>query len=590
MKNKLKEYIDSIFADAPDCQRVRELKEEMLGNISEKYDDLIREGKSEAEAYNASVASIGDVSELIDSIKGGQHSSSADAEYREREEPCREPLNEEQRRQAEQYRARAGIMTAVATALYTLCWVPLVLLNMLIPSGTSGVIGLVLMMCMIAVATGLMIMKSALKPQFLKQDGKDEDDDDDDEEDEKEEKKRRKNPVLVAITTVLWILTFILYFSISFSTGAWHITWILFLLAGAVESVTEAVFDLAEGRKSRGGAITKLVIWAVVAAILLPILAFGLVGIEFDWDKESFNGELFFAGGALYTNPGSYQVGDAEYLEDIDSFDISWAAGSVNLVLWDSNAVKIVENGAGTDESDFMRSKVENGKLIIKYAKSELRFFENTPQKDLTIYIPDLAAKEYETLEIYTVSADVVLNGTYLNGDDALEKQSLHFKEIEIATASGSVSLNWIGAVELNIDTAGGGDIQISGQSFDAVDINTASADAVLENCCIKELNVDTASGGVSYNGGSLGSADIESVSGEVEIVCYNSLPNDLDIETVSGNVKVSLPDLASGFVVEMDSISGSFSGVRTHGAGRATYTFDTVSGRVSVIVNNIKR
>ena len=62
MKNKIKDYIDLIFADAPDCARTREMKEEMYANVCDRYDDLIREGKSEAAAYNASIAGIGDIS------------------------------------------------------------------------------------------------------------------------------------------------------------------------------------------------------------------------------------------------------------------------------------------------------------------------------------------------------------------------------------------------------------------------------------------------------------------------------------------------------------------------------------------------
>ena len=66
MKNRIKDYIDLIFADAPDCARTREMKEEMYANVCDRYDDLIREGKSEAAAYYASIAGIGDISELID--------------------------------------------------------------------------------------------------------------------------------------------------------------------------------------------------------------------------------------------------------------------------------------------------------------------------------------------------------------------------------------------------------------------------------------------------------------------------------------------------------------------------------------------
>ena len=45
MKNRIKDYIDLIFADAPGCARTREMKEEMYANVCDRYDDLIREGE-----------------------------------------------------------------------------------------------------------------------------------------------------------------------------------------------------------------------------------------------------------------------------------------------------------------------------------------------------------------------------------------------------------------------------------------------------------------------------------------------------------------------------------------------------------------
>ena len=65
MNEKLRHYIDDLFANAPSTVRAVELKEEMYQNLMDKYNDLINEGKSEESAYNIAVASIGDVDSLI---------------------------------------------------------------------------------------------------------------------------------------------------------------------------------------------------------------------------------------------------------------------------------------------------------------------------------------------------------------------------------------------------------------------------------------------------------------------------------------------------------------------------------------------
>ena len=50
MKTKIREYIELIFADAPDCAQTREIKEEMYANVCDRYEDLIKDGKSESAA------------------------------------------------------------------------------------------------------------------------------------------------------------------------------------------------------------------------------------------------------------------------------------------------------------------------------------------------------------------------------------------------------------------------------------------------------------------------------------------------------------------------------------------------------------
>ena len=44
MRDKLKQHIDTLFASAPQTEAARELREELLQNLTDKYDDLIAQG------------------------------------------------------------------------------------------------------------------------------------------------------------------------------------------------------------------------------------------------------------------------------------------------------------------------------------------------------------------------------------------------------------------------------------------------------------------------------------------------------------------------------------------------------------------
>lgn len=69
MKEKIRKHFDMLFEAAPKTRKAIDLKEEMTQNAIDKYDDLINDGYSEEDAFGNVTASIGDVSELFDSLK-----------------------------------------------------------------------------------------------------------------------------------------------------------------------------------------------------------------------------------------------------------------------------------------------------------------------------------------------------------------------------------------------------------------------------------------------------------------------------------------------------------------------------------------
>ena len=62
MKDKLIQYVDLLFAGAQDCE---DIKQEILQNTLDRYDDLIAEGKVPEAAYRLAIAGIGDINEIL---------------------------------------------------------------------------------------------------------------------------------------------------------------------------------------------------------------------------------------------------------------------------------------------------------------------------------------------------------------------------------------------------------------------------------------------------------------------------------------------------------------------------------------------
>ena len=62
MKEELEKYVNLLFAGNPEAEEIRQ---EILLNTLDRYDDLIAQGKNPQAAYSLAIAGIGDVSELI---------------------------------------------------------------------------------------------------------------------------------------------------------------------------------------------------------------------------------------------------------------------------------------------------------------------------------------------------------------------------------------------------------------------------------------------------------------------------------------------------------------------------------------------
>jgi BTB/POZ domain-containing protein KCTD9 len=68
MNEKLKNHLDEIFSSYKDLKIVNELKEELLIDLQDKMSDLIAKGHKEDEAFEMTIKSLGDISEILKSI------------------------------------------------------------------------------------------------------------------------------------------------------------------------------------------------------------------------------------------------------------------------------------------------------------------------------------------------------------------------------------------------------------------------------------------------------------------------------------------------------------------------------------------
>lgn len=227
MNERIRKYIDELFADAPKTRKAMEWKEEVVVNTIDKYHDLISEGYNEEDAWQMVIHSIGDVTELFEELR--------------EENPL--SLSEEQRK-------KRAVLNAVAAGLYIfagvvfLAWMLIARWNFFyMYDDVMMQVGLILAALICIPPTCMLIYAANMYPNFSKKE-------DSLVENYKEAKylRNRERAIKTSISAIIWLVTLIIYFIVSFLTYEWHVTWIAFLIGGCAQAIAFLVFSLKRGK------------------------------------------------------------------------------------------------------------------------------------------------------------------------------------------------------------------------------------------------------------------------------------------------------------------------------------------------------
>ena len=208
MKEQLIQYVNLLFAGVSDAD---EIKQEILQNTLDRYDDLMDQGKTPEAAYRLAISGIGDINEILNSTAP------------EIPQPVPQPQQNNVIGKLESIGTKA--LKAFAIALYILCPIPLIVMEM-IGIETLGLCGT---LAMVAIATMLLVFSRR---------------DNGSKEKVAEPTSAPETELKKSVRSLIGAVGFAVYLIVSFSTGAWHITWLIFPILGAVRGLIFAIMDL----------------------------------------------------------------------------------------------------------------------------------------------------------------------------------------------------------------------------------------------------------------------------------------------------------------------------------------------------------
>jgi len=212
MKDQLRQYVELLFTGSIGTE---EIKQEILQNTLDRYDDLIAQGKSPEAAYRLAISGIGDIGEILET-KEVPTSTGSSPKYAETSFGADT--------------ADKRLQRSVAIGFYILSPIPLLILS----EFGLDTMGLCFTLLLIAGATVLLLLSKKTNGASPVNDSV-------------------VNPGLAAeqgfyksISALIWCLGVIIYLIVSFKTNAWFITWLVFPIVGQVQGIVKACMDLKE--------------------------------------------------------------------------------------------------------------------------------------------------------------------------------------------------------------------------------------------------------------------------------------------------------------------------------------------------------
>lgn len=211
MREQLSQYVMLLFAGAEACE---DIKQEILQNTLDRYDDLVAEGKAPEAAYRLAITGIGDINEILGRVPQSQRAIAPAA-------PEADTADEKERKKKR----------AFAIGFYIASPIPLFMLS----EFGEDTIGLCLTLLLIATATILMIQNSPKKAAA---------------EHREAVALTPQQELRKSVSSLISAVGIALYFILSFVTRAWHVTWVVFPIIGAVQGLARAILDLMEVKEN----------------------------------------------------------------------------------------------------------------------------------------------------------------------------------------------------------------------------------------------------------------------------------------------------------------------------------------------------
>ena len=289
-------------------------------------------------------------------------------------------------------------------------------------------------------------------------------------------------------------------------------------------------------KTNRAGRILTIAAYVSVAVFTVCVLIYGL--------KTDFG----FADLAKKTEEGTPTVSstyeeEVRYLREVD---VSWLNGSVTLLPYAGEVVRVTESSAEVlQEDEKLYLEISGGTLSVKWNSALVQLgLQRQNAKQLEILVPQTVYDTLEEVHVKTVSGNI-------------EMEALALREAEFISSSGELHLKDITAERLTAETVSGNLVFQNIAGTEEMAVSTNSGNITLAGTAAGAAELSTTSGAVTLSG-AVQTLMCDTVSGDVQMD-LTKWPEKITLHSVSANADILTPATEDGFLCRFTSVSGEF-------------------------------
>lgn len=288
------------------------------------------------------------------------------------------------------------------------------------------------------------------------------------------------------------------------------------------------------------------IVWIFLAVILSGILISSMFGgkkFMFKWISGKSSSK------EIGNRPENAEMHYS--LNDISTIDVDVDILSICVERKDVDDIRVFFD---MDEKYWPSVNVVSTGKVLKITRDEkINFLFNIFDSDMKIYIDVPMSFEPDDLDFKSESGSIKITG-------------IKCKTLDCKSTSGSVHLY--------------------GCEVKDADLKSTSGSVKAEDSSIEKLDGNSMSGSVNIEG-KFGKLDLKSTSGSVKVDSKSPLTDDSKLESVSGSVRLNVPD-ESGLKIKYSTVSGGYKNLKSGTSGKSSGTDLIGDGKVSLSLKTV--